>query len=69
MKKIFIVAAILAVFAMGLTACSHREETPVVEPEIVIEEVVEATEEAPLVEEEIVEETATEEPAEETTEE
>ena len=69
MKKIFIVAAILAVFAMGLTACSHKEETPVVEPEIVIEEVVEATEEAPLVEEEVVEETATEESVEETTEE
>ena len=74
MKKIFIVAAILAVFAMGLTACSHKEETPVVEPEVVIEEVVETTEEAPLVEEEVVEEevveeTATEEPVEETTEE
>ena len=64
MKKIFIVVAILAVFAMGLTACSHKTETPVIEPEVVIEEVVETTEEAPPIEEEVVEETT-----EETTEE
>lgn len=66
MKKIFIVAAILAVFAMGLTACSYREEVPAIEPGVVIEEVVEATEEALLIEEEVEE--VVEETTEETTE-
>ena len=61
MKKIFIVTAILAVLAMGLTACSHKEETPVIEPEVVIEEVVvETAEEASPIEEEVIEETTEE---------